>query len=670
LGRTRSVAALIAIGLLIVTVARASGGAAGLSPVDASGVRTLAFKHTTMTPGVERAQLNVLVRNDAASGGTLQVRFFAGGREIGVSKAAAHPAKKGMLTVTVASPRTLRVGAHDVFLLSVVFGRPTKPKPKRLTGELAVRLVCKKPVGPLLIPVATKPAAAKPLKFGQKNATIALVRGLGPLTAFARWFPGVHCDQGCLIGERVTIATSGTMPPSASTLLSGDGGGSTKVTLTVNDASTSHLSASNVRRPGKYEGDLVLDPDATKPVSLSVTVHARDFILWPLLVLLLGVAVAWFGLRRWEEYRSRLLAERELKRAVDPYLEARAPERKLPPARRHPQRFYLNGYLPEDGSSPYYTGKSCKNLDELSDVSRLYCRASEIDSEEMLTQLMPDLTQMTARFDRWAQLDRARQQLRRHVQDPPNMAKMRADAVQLMARTERDPDDDKQASEYLGLLTHEEAIVAVYRLAREAFDNKPEPWRNEHKKHDPDHDLRKLQPVATRDAANMEKVQTALLLTLERLQQEDETLMPPDHHPQHAELMMAFATRFVFADAVNRLPTHTRHVVSAVRDRPPPTIDTRSPAAIYAHVRRIDWVVFGISAVLTGLAYLAVKFGPDYGSVDDYITAFAAGAVGPTVVNWALLPFSRSYRPQPPAPPATSTTAATDGSTSAQAAQT
>jgi hypothetical protein len=681
--RTRAVAAPIAIGLLIVSLARAAAGPAGLSPVNVSGVQTLAFNTSTTTAqGREQAQLNVLVRNDATSGGTLQVRFFAERREIVASVKAAQPAKKEPLTVTIAAPKALDVGAHDVFLLSVVFNRPTKPKPSPLAGNLVIRLAGRKPVGPLLIPVATKAGkeagAAQPLKFAQKKATISLVRIFGPLTALARWTPKVHCDQGCLIGEGVTIATHGTKPKSASTLLSADSGGSTKIKLSVSDGSTSHLSASNVRRPGKYEGDLVIEPAAKTPISLAVTVHARDLILWPLLVFLLGVAVAWFGLHRWEEYRSRLLAERELKRAIDPYLEARTKDRKLPKAKQRPQRFYLDRYLPDDSSSPYLKGKSCDNLDDISDVSRLYCRASQIDSEDALTELLPDLTEMTARFDRWAQLDRARQQLRRDVQDPPKMEKMRKDAEQLMARTERDPDDDKQATEYLGLLNHEEAIGAVYRLAREAFDSKPDGWPSNHKKLDPDLDLKKLNPAATRDGANMDRVHTALLLTLDRLQQQDETLRPADDHPQHAEVMTAFAERFAWTEAFSRLPTPTRHVLSAVRDRPPPVIDTRSPAAIYAHVRRVDWAVFAVSAVLTGLGYLAVKYGADYGSVADYLTAFAAGAVGPTLVNWALLPYSRPSKPQPPAPPATTTTTtppaappatATDGASTVQAAQ-
>jgi hypothetical protein len=64
---------------------------------------------------------------------------------------------------------------------------------------------------------------------------------------------------------------------------------------------------------------------------------------------------------------------------------------------------------------------------------------------------------------------------------------------------------------------------------------------------------------------------------------------------------------------------------------------------IYARVRHTDWTVFWITAVFTALVYLSQKYDGDWGSLEDYLFAFAAGAIAPTVVNWAILPLARSY---------------------------
>jgi hypothetical protein len=92
-------------------------------------------------------------------------------------------------------------------------------------------------------------------------------------------------------------------------------------------------------------------------------------------------------------------------------------------------------------------------------------------------------------------------------------------------------------------------------------------------------------------------------------------------------------------------------IVSTARGLPPDNVDTRTPEQIRAQVRKTDSEIFWITAVLTALVYLAGKYSADWGSWEDYLFAFAAGAVAPTVITWSLLPLSRSYRPQAAAAP-------------------
>jgi hypothetical protein len=43
------------------------------------------------------------------------------------------------------------------------------------------------------------------------------------------------------------------------------------------------------------------------------------------------------------------------------------------------------------------------------------------------------------------------------------------------------------------------------------------------------------------------------------------------------------------------------------------------------------------------MVYVLTKYDADWGSLEDYLVAFTAGATLPTAAQWALLPFKRSY---------------------------
>lgn len=71
----------------------------------------------------------------------------------------------------------------------------------------------------------------------------------------------------------------------------------------------------------------------------------------------------------------------------------------------------------------------------------------------------------------------------------------------------------------------------------------------------------------------------------------------------------------------------------------------RSKAEVMERVRRGDWIVFTFALVLSALVYLPTVYssGP-FGTVLQYLTAFAAGAGTQVVVNVAL-PITRSMKP-------------------------
>ncbi len=57
-----------------------------------------------------------------------------------------------------------------------------------------------------------------------------------------------------------------------------------------------------------------------------------------------------------------------------------------------------------------------------------------------------------------------------------------------------------------------------------------------------------------------------------------------------------------------------------------------------------DYLDFAVAATLAALAFLlALPYLDTFGTLQHYITVFVAGASGSLIVNWALLPWARSY---------------------------
>lgn len=649
---------MIVAGFMIGAVAHAAE-----PPLSLAGGETTRPLTFTKSGDSESATLTLIVRNGGDVGGTLLVRFVdESGATAKVTATAPveasnpPPTQKPptpapgtrSLTVRLLPPSTLAVEPHDATQLRLEFRRNAKSaKGKAVSGNLIIALA-KTPLDPVAGPVVvalTINEKVADLKFAQEKATISLTRLLGPLGALAS-----HCTK-CLIAESVRVETRGLTPKTAETTINSDTGGSATVKLKRNSDSRSSLRVTRLDRHGAYAGKLVLDPDAEKPRSLAVDIKTRDFLLWPLTFVLAG---AWFGARvlRWNDVRrNRNLVQAMIKDSVDPYLDARkGPDG---PDKR-PDRFYLKDLLPTDGSPVYPQGNDCANPDNLAPVPGLYCKAASIDGEQALSDLLPEVTEITGNFDRWRKVEEAIDALKGAVATLPDDARynpMREDAALLAVRADVEPNDDRAASELVLLFHEEAAVAAAYNHARQMYDKQPDGWRDMHKKVDPTLDLAALPGPAIRTAANAEQGALTLLYKAAALQHPER--IPPDSEPDEQEarldeLMESFSVR----RARRFLQPDLQGIVIAARDLASDNVDTRTPEQIRAEVRKTDTEIFWITAALTALVYLAGKYSASWGSWEDYLFAFAAGAVAPTVITWSLLPITRSYRPQAAAKPA------------------
>jgi hypothetical protein len=653
---------VIVVAFMVGTVAHAAE-----PPLSLAGGETARPLTFTKAGDSESATLMLIVRNGGEVGGTLLVRFVDdSGATAKVSTKAtpvelpnasatkkpppATPDESPSFTVHLLTPSDLAIAAHDATQLRLEFRRAAKPAHQNaVSGNLIIALGSKPPgsvAGPVVVTVTiNEPAAPNTdLKFEQDKATISLTRWFGPINNL---FSG--CTE-CMGGESVEVGTRGQTPAKSKATINSETGGTANVKLERESDSQSKLRVTRLDRHGGYEGKLVLDPDAEKPRSLTVAVKARDFIAWPLGAVLLGAVVGALFLKRHETKRNRDLVEAMIQDSVNPYIAARkAPDGQA----QRPDRFYLNDLLPSDSSPVYPQKGGCKNVDSLAPVPRLYCEAAKLNGNQSLADLLPQVSEVTARFDRWRKVEAAISALKQALARLPSDAKhapMRADAASMLVRGNLEPDDDKAASDLVLLLHAEAAATAAYGRARDLYDNHTtQPWRDQHKNVDPDKDLDRYEPAPTRTVTNAEKVALTLLYKVAALNEPNK--IPPDPEPQkqqrHFEVMEARGTRV----AMWYLPREDKELFAIAESIPPDNVDTRTPEQIRREVRRADWTIFWITAALTALVYLSGKYSSDWGSWEDYLFAFAAGAVAPTVITWTLIPYSRSYRPQAAAAP-------------------
>ena len=353
--------------------------------------------------GVRSGQLDVLLTNESDQTITPNMEYVLTGSgrvmEVTSTEPATSPSPDDPVRVyLVEDPPD--IGSFETKKLSFSVSVAAGTRPAVAAGKLVARAPGQKikpatmTVNPVLSPpwswqgAVVEPAA---ITINHTNRVPRL------LASVARWV-GVSDDDGKTVTVRgISADTLGSANQGA--ILSSSTGGTAKVVLDPkqNPASpaTGILRVEQISGVGKYEGNLLLDPEASNSPKLAVTVNARDFILWPLLTLIAGVLVAWAALWYRETHRPKELLLSRIKEIH------KANEQNIPDEEEPAPLYRYDKLFPEDRSDYQGGWFRCKVPENSPWAKRLYCEVIASHSKEEFEDLQKQVNDLAARVDLW-----------------------------------------------------------------------------------------------------------------------------------------------------------------------------------------------------------------------------------------------------------------------------
>jgi hypothetical protein len=548
--------------------------------------------------------LTLLVRSPVA--GTLNLRFVVTKTgDFADTKPANGDSPPPERPVVFEKDDKLKILKSQTRLLRIRFAIAPEAQADLVDGLLIIRLDPSKPGArvPARLVIATK---------GQRGTspTGGAVSPQSPTPALivTSWFPFTH---RLLFGEHQSVL----LPPKADEVptrkyvvfLGSESAGRLRLTLERSDKEGSSngmtpakLVVDKVGRVGKYTGDVVLGPGANE--KLALTVHVRDFFLWPFIALSGGALLGGYGIRRWEQKRRRALLIKRVKEAHSVY-EAKTrirPDNDRPPA------------LDPDPSS---------------EKDDLIGTIEKADTDDEYDAQVDAVARYEDKLRRWLRLATAADALSAlRPKIPPDASDVLEDTDSVWASLSvklEDPDDAD------GVAERAERMAEILSVFISVLDV----WRHREASEG-------LNPVHRYRAKAFQDKGASFRLRNDLEQLRDRLLLLPPRAPEiSARAFMLFAERrpVEFAAAL---------AVAAGRPWVFKPFDELKPAAIEHRVRMYDWAVGLASFFVTVLAFLLTKYGQEYGTLSDYAQAFTAGFLGQlagATIAWNLLPPFRSY---------------------------
>lgn len=474
-------AVLVAAVLVPAAIASAQGLQQKPSLTLGDGVSRaeLAFKERGKGKNAHQvARFTALVRNESAEKGALEIVFL---RPRWFPRRPMVPADregsgKRLELIWENRSTSASIGPQDATPVVLLFRLPSATPPAAATGHLRIRLAGSPSVGSILLPVAPATSAAT-ARFDQPKSTMRVTRWCGFLTRPIRSLT----DRECLTDERLPLSVSGSVPTKR-TLLSSDRGKT--LVLHLEGGPDPALRTEKIGGPGTYEGQIVLDPNAEKPQSVQATVKARDAIVWPLLVIAVGVFVAGV-LRYWQTvWRGRRVLRGRLKAAVEPYLkrrmppDGRGPKRPLTSDERERRDMYqpLNAQLQTLGNTQFPKGAGCSPV-TLPRVPALFCAIAKARSSERLSELEGQIAEVETLFRRGMQVFAAFDQLSEAASRLDGRLPIKRDAEDVLDLATSEPSKDEEAAAFAARMRQQALITILYREVGRRYARLPDKWK-------------------------------------------------------------------------------------------------------------------------------------------------------------------------------------------------
>jgi hypothetical protein len=602
-------AALASFGLLSAASAQGNPAPAPKKPKSITGKLTLVAAPTGPVT-IALAQTNdharvgsltLLVMNDSPVKGRLRIRYFVAKTGVYSDLVIGQPDQppSDRPAIYDQTPQ-LTIGAHQTRLVQLRFAVASAAPPDFVDGLLMVTLKPARAAKVQPITLQTRgqfeTGASSASEAPQPPSVAMVVTSALPFGHW--WLWGEH--QRVLIPAKRDEAVDRKQV----VVIGSQSGGLLRAILNVkakDEASSNGLTPANivvdhVGRSDKYSGDLALGPNSAD--KLMLTVHVRDFFLWPLLALAAGAFLGGFGTMWWEQRRRRALL---VKRAKDAYGVYEAFTHNRPPDRPPPRL----------------------DPDPQAQLGTLIEAIDSANSDEDYNTQVDAVVAYEDNLRLWLRLAKAADLLLEH-QVSSEAEWLATDVEAMIAWLAVKPDDPQTGNQLAAqaerLAEIVDAFIAVWQLweargrptdlnpascyVHNAFMQKTTALEVRR-----DLEERRIEILAWQPAEAAPADQQNLLLSL----------AGADSVP------VALAGRRVFWKGFDQLPS----------------------AAIEHRVRMFDWAVASASALVTLLAFLLAKYGQDYGSLSDYAEAFTAGFVGQlagATIAWNLFPPFRSYR--------------------------
>jgi len=660
---------------LSLATASCSAASAGLEVLGSPpGERTVTFGEATDHSLV--GKLAVAVRSNAKRVAQLGVAYYPTGSAPG----------SGGGTVTIAGGGTSTLKPGVVGSITLVFGLPAGATPADLHGVVLLRTVPggKEPVASAQLEVTGAASNLAGVTVRPEKLNVKIVDASGPFGNPSRAYANVQ-----LAGPGVPrLFGPAGQPLDFNLLLRSDHGDKARATLIdLVQGSQPTLATGTVRiegdlGPGKFEGEAPISSFAAEAPKLGVTVESGDSVVYAVLVVFLGTMLGGGLYLASNRRRRKVLLRDQLKSVLDLYVK-RLAELEVASGEEGLPIWSLEEYLGPRADWYRIKWDSIVNFDGAVRTiwSEIHWARDDVDLDQAAAQA----ALMRARVVRWLTVAKGVSVLEEGVRLRPqalanepwqglHVLKDSADLLQVVRQLEP-PDDataaslvdriDRQAHWHTvlaqawhakAMLTRymdrdgsykdtEKAIVATIDLANLDHEASPESGRKAERQIELEYDLARDRekiaelyrgepggldlPGASPASEGALPTDIALVTTGAVFDPADGMLLAP---------ALTEATRAEPADNFAALATIVRG--SSASDH----AGGRIPVAIRSVLRRdLAWTV-AIALATSAVYILTGVYTSSWGTVTDYVSAFAAGFIGKAAVSWAALPIFQSIR--------------------------